>query len=99
MAETTDLSTIPIPIERCDLGMPAVLIVNHPDVGLVALADPSVPADHLDTLAQIVDRRRDLYPERVPEAPRCPIEAARLRVRRRAVAEHAAARSRELRTG
>ena len=52
-------------LERIRLPQPDLLMINHPERGLVLIADPRVSDDAIDRLVQVCEARAGLHPERL----------------------------------
>lgn len=81
------MTTTAIPYERCAVPGSAMLVINHPQAGIFALIDHSVPDQHVSTMLDVMRRGMDLRPDLIPAEHE--VDALRRPRLRRLAAEHA----------
>lgn len=54
-----------VPVLRQRLPDPAMVVINHPVVGIVIIADPEICDTAISHFLQLIDRRAELHPDRV----------------------------------
>lgn len=59
------MSHLRFQVERLPLPQPDLFMINHPERGLVLIADPRVSDDAIARLIQVCEARADLHPERL----------------------------------